>query len=200
MTLTELQSKLDQQKGKKLELENDISSLEKGIKKKERDFKRHEKAHEIVRIVGKMTQEQLQFHISDLASLALLSIFDNPYELLINFEERRGKTECDILFKREDKVMKPIDSSGGGTVDVASFALRIASWSMTHPRRRATILLDEPFRYLSQDRQEAASQMLKEISNRMGIQFIIITHEEILASYADKTFKVIIKNGKTKIT
>lgn len=200
MTLKELSKKIEREKGKKLEVQSDIKKLKKSIKKKEKEFLILEKAHEIIKAVGKRTQEQLQFHIADITSLALSSIFDDPYKLVLKFEDRRGKTECDILFERDGNLLKPLDSSGGGVVDVASFALRIASWSMQTPRTRAFIMLDEPFKHLSQDKQEAASEMVKEVSRRLGIQFLIVTHETILATYADNGYRTTIKKGITKVT
>lgn len=95
--------------------------------------------------------------------------------------------------------MDPMSASGGGAVDIAAFALRIASWSMNSPRTRNTIILDEPLRFLSGDNQERASAMIKELSQRLGLQFIIITHNEILSSYADRTFTTSLKKGVTKI-
>jgi DNA repair exonuclease SbcCD ATPase subunit len=59
--------------------------------------------------------------------------------------------------------------------------------------------LDEPLRFLSSDNQEKASRMIKELSQRLGIQFIIVTHESILASYADKVFEVSIRKGRSKV-
>jgi chromosome segregation ATPase len=41
--------------------------------------------------------------------------------------------------------------------------------------------------------------MIKEISKKLGIQFIIITHEPTYASYADRTFTVTIKNGVSQV-
>ncbi len=113
--------------------------------------------------------------------------------------QRRNKTECDLYFERDGNKMDPLSASGGGAVDVASFALRVASWSMQRPRSRNTMILDEPLRFLSADHQEQASVMIKEISQKLGIQFIIITHESILASYADKIFETKIRKGITTI-
>ena len=96
--------------------------------------------------------------------------------------------------------MDPLSASGVGAVDVASFALRVASWSMQRPKSRSTLILDEPFRFLSADYQEQASVMIKEISDKLGIQFIIITHETILTSCADKIFEVKIRKGITQVT
>ena len=160
---------------------------------------RHEQAREIIREVGQKTQQQLQFHISDVVSLAMESVFADPYSLKVDFVQRRNKTECDLLFERDGELSDPISASGGGAVDVAAFALRIASWSMARPRTRNVIILDEPLRFLSGDNQERASSMIKEVSQRLGIQFIIITHNQVLASYADKVFETRKRSKITKV-
>jgi DNA repair exonuclease SbcCD ATPase subunit len=199
MTLTETRNKLEQLKGKRDEVENTIKKLRKDIRENNRLLQNLTKAKEIIKLVGLETQKTLQFHISDIASLALESVFQDPYKLILEFVERRNKTECDILFERNGTTFDPLDSSGVGAVDVAAFALRIASWSMAVKRTRNTIILDEPMRFLSAEYQENASEMIKEISKKLGIQFIIITHEPTYASYADRTFTVSIKNGVSQV-
>ena len=194
-----LRNRLEQQKGQKFQVEQSLSKLQEELRGKKRSLIRHEKAREIVRAVGMATQKQLQFHISDITSLALEAVFPDPYSLEVEFVQRRNKTECDLYFVRDGMKVDPLTASGVGAVDVATFALRIASWSMAHPRTRNTIILDEPFRYLSENYQERASSMLKEISDKLGIQFIIVTHEQVLAEHADKIFEVKIRNGKTKV-
>lgn len=197
MKTSQIRNKLEQLKGQKFQLEADLSAAETLLATNTRSLRQHEQANEIVKQVGLKTQQSLQYHISDITSLALDAIFSDPYELKVEFVERRNKTECDITFVRDGFEENPIDESGVGAVDIASFALRIASWSMIKPRTRNVIILDEPFRYLSEDHQEQASLMLKEISQRLNIQFIIVTHNEMLASFADRMFKVT-KSRKTK--
>lgn len=199
MELSEVRNKLERLKGKKMELERSIKTLRTEIKQERKMSEDLQKAYEIIRIVGFETQQQLQFHISDITTLALESIFPEPYKLKLDLVKRRNKNECDILFERNGDTFKPLDSSGVGTVDVAAFALRIASWSMAVKRTRNTIILDEPMRFLSAEYQENASEMIKEISKKLGIQFIIITHEPTYASYADRTFTVTIKNGVSQV-
>ena len=41
--------------------------------------------------------------------------------------------------------------------------------------------------------------MIKEISQKLGIQFIVVTHENALTESADKIFEVSIKKGISKI-
>jgi DNA repair exonuclease SbcCD ATPase subunit len=190
---------LERQKGQKIQIEQSITTLNQELRDANRDLRRHEQAREIIREVGIKTQQQLSFHISDITSLALEAVFNEPYELKVEFVQRRNKTECDLYFERNGERIDPLTASGGGAVDVAAFALRIASWSMLRPRTRNVIILDEPLRFLSVDLQERASIMIKEISEKLGIQFILVTHENTLASYADKVFEVSIKKGKSKV-
>lgn len=191
---------LEQQKGQRLRIQKDIKDTEQSVKNRIRQLRLHEKAREIIREVGLKVQQQLQYHISDITSLAMEAVFHDPYKLSVNFVERREKTECDLLFERDGERVDPLSATGGGVVDVAAFALRVASWSMQTPRSRNVIILDEPMRFLSTDHQEQASVVIKEISQKLGIQFIIVTHEPILASYADKVFETKIKKGVTTIT
>ena len=199
MTVQQLRSKLDQQKGQKQQIEKNLETVKIELRNNQRSLRRHEQAREIVREVGMKTQQQLQFHISDITSSALEAVFTDPYELKVEFVQRRNKTECDLTFVRGDLEIDPIEASGVGAIDIASFALRIASWSMMRPKTRNTIILDEPFRYLSANYQEQASLMLKELSQKLGLQFIIVTHEEILAEHADRIFEVKIKNGISRV-
>lgn len=198
-TITQLRQKLEQQKGQKFQIEENLKKVIEEIEEDTKKLYFHEQAKEVIRTVGQKTQEKLSFHISDITSLALSAVFLDPYELKAEFIQRRNKTECNISFTRDGNEMDPLSASGGGAVDVAAFALRIASWSMNFPRTRNTIILDEPLRFLSGDNQERASSMIKEISQRLGIQFIIVTHESILASYADRIFESSIRKGITKI-
>lgn len=197
--IQQLRNRLEQQKGQRVQIVRSITSINQTIKENKRSLRRHEQAREVIREVGIKTQNQLSFHISDITSLALEAVFDDSYELVVEFVQRRNKTECDLYFARDGNRVDPLSASGGGAVDVAAFALRIASWSMQRPKSRNVIVLDEPLRFLSADHQEKASVMIKEISQKLGIQFIIITHEPILASYADKIFETKIRKGITQI-
>jgi hypothetical protein len=190
-----LRNKLEQQKGQFQQIQLSLSTLQSELESAKTSLHRHEEAREIVRKVGAETQSQLSWHIKDIVSMALDSVFDSPYTFGIDFVQRRQRTECDLYFERDGNRIDPLTASGVGAVDVASFALRIASWSMARPRTRNVIILDEPFRFLSENYQEQASIMMKEISQKLGIQFLVISHNETLASGADKTFNVSIKRG-----
>ena len=194
-----LRNIVEQQKGRKAQITENLKSTEQDVKEKKEDLQHHEQAREVIREVGLATQQQLEYHIADITTLALEAVFDDPYGLVVEFVQRRNKTECDLFFSRDGERIDPLSASGGGTVDVAAFALRVASWSMQRPRSRSTLILDEPFRYLSPDLLSRASEMLEQISNRLELQIIMVTHSEELAEAADKVFEVSIRKGRTEI-
>lgn len=199
MTVATLRTELEQRKGRLTQIELDLKECKRSLKHANRNLMKHMQAREIVKIVGLATQQQLEYHFSDIVTSALQAVFPDPYSLSVKFVERRGKTECDLGFERDDIIIDPISASGGGAIDVAGFALRVAAWSMRHPKSRPVLILDEPFRYLSTDLQEKAGGILHEISSRLGIQMIIVTHEEELISCGDKIFSVRQTKGISKV-
>ena len=194
-----LRTKLERQKGSRDTVINSLATNQTELESARVSMHRHEEAREIIRKIGMETQNSLSFHINDIVSLALDSVFDNPYQFAVDFVNRRSKTECDLYFVRDGNRIDPLTASGVGAVDVASFALRIASWSMARPRTDNVIILDEPFRFLSENYQERASNMLREVSQKLGIQLIIVTHETVLTTSADRIFEVSIKKGISQI-
>jgi DNA repair exonuclease SbcCD ATPase subunit len=204
MNLQQIRNNLEQRKGQKIQIEKSIQILSNSLKEKKKDLRRHEQAREIIREVGLKTQQQLQFHISNITSLALEAVFDNPYQLEVEFVQRRNKTECDLYFVRNKNRVDPLNSAGIGAVDVAAFALRIASWSMQTPRSRNTLILDEPFKHLRGEKEnERVFQMIKNISEKLGIQIIMIgdvkVSKDVMLQYADKLFETELRKGITQI-
>ena len=158
-----------------------------------------EQAQAIIQLVAQKTQGELEYRLSEIVSLALAAVFEDPYKLKVNFVIQRGKTECVLLFEKNGETFDPLSSTGGGAVDIAAMALRVAIWSLTQPKTRNVLILDEPFRFLSKEYQIKASLMLKELSEKLSLQIIMVSHSESLIDGADKVFRVSIKKGKSSI-
>lgn len=202
LDIQSLRLELERRKGKRDQLQRIAEDLKEEISLNKRQIIRHEKALEIVKRVGLMTQKQLEYHLTEQASLAMEAVFDDPYQLKVEFQEKRGKTEVEILFKRRDMEFPPIGSAGGGAIDVASLALRIAYWAMRQDKKiRPLLLLDEPFSQLKgEEANRRALAIIQEISNQLGLQIIMVSDERIsredIIANADKVFQVFQgKNG-----
>lgn len=194
--IQELRLELERQKGEQAQLKKSITSLEKRIKQSKRQLIRHEKALEIVKQVGLTTQKQLEYHLEEQVDLAMEAVFDDPYALVVNFQEKRGKPEAELLFSRRDMEFPPVGNAGGGAIDVASLALRIAYWSMRQDKKiRPVLLLDEPFsRLKGEEANKRALAMIQELSKQLGIQVIMISDERIpretIIDTADRVFEI----------
>jgi len=146
----------------------------------------------IIQKVAKEVQERIKFQISSIVASALDSVFDDAYSFKIDFVERRGKIEADLLFIRDGEEMNPFDSAGGGVLDVTSFSLRLTF--LFFKANRKLLILDEPFRFVSVDLQSRCSAMLKLISEKLGFQIIMVSHLPEIISSADKIYTI--SNGK----
>jgi len=197
--VSDIRSAFDRKLGQLQQLERELKEEKGRLKAAERDVEFSEKARAIIQRVAKETQQSLEYHVGELVSLALFGIFPDPYKFVVEFVERRNKTECDLWFERGGEYVHPFDASGGGAVDVASFALRSSIWGLG--KSRNVLGLDEPFRFLSRELQPRATEMLQEISHRLGLQIIMITHSPDLIEGADRVFKTSLrKSGKWKVT
>lgn len=199
MNLSNLRNQLERKKGQSQQIESSIADTEKRIGIAEKELKFSQQAHLIIQTVAKQTQQELEYRIAEPVILALAAVFPDPYSFGVEFIEKRNKTEADLHFLKDDIKYDPLTSAGGGPVDVASFALRMALWSLKRPRTRNVIVLDEPFRFLSRDLQPKAGLMLKEVSDKLGLQIIMITHNSDLIEAGDKVFETSIEKGITTV-
>jgi len=72
----------------------------------------------------------------------------------------------------------------------------ITFWSLN--KNRPSFALDEPFRNVSPDLQHKVSDMLRMVSEKLGVQIIMVSHQEDINISADKTF-LTRKEGKVTI-
>lgn len=156
-----------------------------------------EKAKVFLTEVAMLTQQEAEARVSSIASMALSSVFGNPYEVKLRFVQRRGKSEAELLFTRDGLEFDPMSDTGGGAVETASFALRLST--MLLMRKEQVLAQDEPFRFVSKDHMEALCKMLRCVREDTGIQFILVSHEAELIEAGDKVFRVTQKDGVSAV-
>jgi len=188
MEIKEYSKKLEQSIGKK----NSILSQLENRKKEKQSLEKLRSSLEIAQVfiqkVAKDTQQNLKFHIEDIVQLAIDSCFPGEYNFQVNFEIKRGQTEASLVFMKNGIPVDPVDASGGGVVDLAAFALRIAVWSLGKTER--IIILDEPVRFLSRNLHHSAGEILKKLSEKLELQIIMVTHNQEMEDVSDKVFIV----------
>jgi len=200
MCLRTLKESLDKLNGQFDQITSELSDTENKLSQTATELLEWEEVRNIVQFVAQKTQETLQYHISELASLGLASVFDNPYKFVVEFVTKRGKTEASLQFERDGNIIDdPIEDSGFGPVDVASVALRASLWPLCGKTLRPVLFLDEPFKHLSVDLQDKAMQFISEVSKKMGLQIVIISHVPDSVAHADRVFYVSNNNGTSHV-
>jgi len=188
--IQQLRNKLEQDKGKLLSLKEQFRKKVSEEKELKSSIDFIEKAKAILQQVATDTQNELVFHISNIVNTALTSIFEDPYNFIFQFIQKRGKTEAEFLLERDKNEIDIMNAAGGGVVDIVSFALRIALYSINTPKTRNTIILDEPFRFISKDLKPKAGELLRLLSEKLELQFIVVSHDTEIIENANKTFYV----------
>lgn len=197
------QKEIERAQGAKEQIEKDLASLDRDFSALTVKLEDTESAQMIIQYVAQKTQEEIQYHLSEFVSMALESIFgEEAYNFITEFTSkgsRAARTECRFLFEKNGSTINPLLAAGGGPIDVAAFGLKITIWTIAQPKTRNTIVLDEPFKYLSAGLIGFAGDMLKEISDKLNVQFIIVSHSRELINSADKIFIVEQKNDISNI-
>lgn len=156
-----------------------------------------EKAQVLIQVTAQETQEKLRYHIEDIVQTALEACFPNEYDFVVDFNMKRGRTEADMYLLGEGGRVNPEDAAGGGLVDVMSFALRLAAWTLSGTD--AVIVLDEPFKFLSENLRPLAGQILRELSEKLGLQIIMVTHDKHMVEISDKVFEIDQKHRRSYV-
>ena len=201
--IQELKDEIIKRKNNKEFIEEEIDDLLVKKKKLRKEKTMKERALELVKDVALKTQKQLEFHLNEMVSAALNSVFDEEYEFVVKFQKRRDKTECDLYFKKGEHLVDPLRFSGLGAADVAAFALRCAAWSMNKEYRN-TLILDEPFKHLKGEMENIrVIELMKTLSEKLNLQIICINDErasrEDIVNGADRVFHITQKKGTSSI-
>ncbi len=145
----------------------------------EDDFTNIEEAQQITQQIAQVIQQQAHNKIAAVVSRCLETVFDGDdvYGFKIHFERKRGKTEAKlVLIKNGNEIDNPIDADSGGVLDIAAFALRLAALILAKPKLRRTIILDEPFKFVSAEYLSNVKLLLEGLARDFKVQFIMVTH------------------------
>ncbi len=180
-------------------LQGEVKVLEHQLEDSRNDLDDYNEGREIMSMVGILAQDEVRNLIQSLVTKVLQSIFDESYSFVVEDTINRNKPESFLWVQIGDKKYSLKEELGGGVVDAVSFALRVVMWALSSPRTADVIILDEPMKFVSKDKLNLLGQMLKRLSEELGIQFIMVSHEGELIETADKGFVVRNLSGTSKV-
>jgi len=140
-----------------------------------------------------IARKKIKDEIELLVTHGLQTIFEDPnITFKVEFVSRRNQIEADFYLEwteQEKKIRGNIvDSFGGGFIDIISMILRLVVLELLGIS--GPLFLDEPGKMLSNTYIPNFGKFLVEMSKTFHRQIILITHNELLSEYAEKTFNV----------
>lgn len=144
-----------------------------------------EDAQRIIQESSLAIQNIVYASINTVVSKCMETVFDQPYRFKIEFERKRGKTEAVLKFIRDGiELDDPINQAGGGVIDVAAFALRLAALILQRPPLRRILVCDEPWRCLRGRTYRSRMRALVEsLSKELGVSFILCVDHEAYGEF-----------------
>jgi len=126
--------------------------------------------------IARDIQQRAHDQIASVVTRCIQTVFEEDTDFRIVFEAKANRTEAKLVFVKDGMEINPLDESGGGLVDVAAFALRLACLMLSQPPKRRTLILDEPFRFLSKEYRPKMRDLIWTLAREMECQFVVVTH------------------------
>jgi len=174
-SLNDLRDRVDVLRMERSSTKVRLADEKKMLEKTEASLGEVTEALQLVTTVSQSLQNRAHQGISRIVSMCLQAVFDDPYEFRVEFQTKRGRTEALLVFSRNGKDFRdPKGEIGGGVLDVASLALRVACIVMAKPPARRLLVLDEPFRNVRGKQNKARlREMLEMLADELQFQFIL---------------------------
>jgi DNA repair exonuclease SbcCD ATPase subunit len=146
------------------------------------------------------SRERVKVKLETLVNSALSFVFPDK-QMFFKLIGKKTKTglQYDIYIETDGTITSVFDAKGGGVLDIASLALRIAYLKLYEGSLGQVLILDEPFKNLDIERISNAVAWLSHICKELGIMIITATHITELVNSADSVFAVSMENGISRV-
>jgi DNA repair exonuclease SbcCD ATPase subunit len=145
--------------------------------------------------VSDYARRQLVERIEETVTAALQTVLADDslrFEVEIGERNKTATAEWRVVsrYGNTEVSNNPEDARGGGIVDIVSLALRLALLELSRPRPEGPVILDEPAKMVSAEYSENLTFFLKSYAQKTGRQFIVVTHNRVLANAGDVSYFV----------
>lgn len=159
------------------------------------------KASLFLQTLSDQTRQMIVDRISSIVTDALQKVKDPNLEFKMVLSTDRN--QVDVEFVVLDKVTKHeydiVNSCGGSIADIISFPLRVSLLLKWEPALSRILILDEAAKFVSVVDQEPLGEFVRQVSERLGVQTIFVTHSPVVAGKAHKVFEVSRQGGESKV-
>lgn len=168
----------------------DRVSKEVTQKKQEADL--YEKVVVVVQKLTEISRKETLDKVAAIVTTALQEVKDPDLSFKINYKTERSQAVAEfVIYNSKLKLeLDPVQSCGGTLIDIIEFALKVSLLLKWKPQLSKVLILDEAFKFVSAVDRPAMAQFVKQITEKLGIQLILVSHSSELMLDAHKVFSV----------
>lgn len=139
--------------------------------------------------------------VENLVSYGLKAVFNQEYKFKVVIKPTANNVYTELKLEAiiDGKAVETdiMDSHGGGFIDVIAFILRLVVMHYVGKDRRELLVLDEAFSHVSREYLDNLAEFIKELSEKLHVQMIIVTHKPELIECGDYVYDTKLVNGRT---
>ena len=156
----------------------------------EKDVKDHEAAAAVLSGLEKTWRGTFEQALSDVAGQGLSAVFGKSMEVGLETTTKRNAASTDITLTTDGLKTRVKGAKGGSVAQVFAAQLRQLLTLAQRPEARLLLMLDEPFSMVSVGYRPALCAMLREMSDKLGFQWLFTSHEDEMLDAADTAYLV----------
>lgn len=188
-------SELDRKKGMKESIENRINKNVKTVEETENYISLLNQANEIFLNTIDLKREEIKNKIEYWVTKGLQLIFENTnyifeFDMNVQRDEMYATPMLWSVYKGQKFRMDLSDSNAGAMLEIISFVLKVICLVFYRPALSKVIIADEPFKNTSECYIPKVAEFLRELSNQLGVQIIMNTHQMEFKEVADSIFEI----------
>lgn len=200
-SFSKLNDSLNTKLGVKKTLEKKLLETNSRLEEIERLSDSYIKASLFLQTLSDTTRQQVIDRISSIVTDALQNIKDPNLEFKMVLSTERNQVDLSfyVVNKESGQEYDILNSCGGSIADIVSFPLKFSLLMKWTPTLSRLLILDENFKFVSVSDQEPLGEFVRQISEKLGLQIILVTHSPTLSSKANKIFQVSQIKGVSKV-
>lgn len=169
-------------------LSADIKSRSDLVSQHDYQANLHQQGSEVLKSWLESLLDQNVNSMAELVSNGLAYIIDDQnIQFSIKQEPKYNKISMSFVMTKDGHEGDPMDSYGGGAVLVSSLILRLAI--MARLNMANLLIMDEPLNALAQKYVPNCGAFIRQLSEKTGINILMVTHNESLLDYAHTSYE-----------
>lgn len=168
-------------------IEKQIKDTNQEIKLNSKLLEELEKIKMAVLTISIESKNEMIEYIEELVTTCLSSIFGSKYKFEIKTDDKRDQQETHFFLNKNGLLLEPRDDICGDSIlNILGLGLR-ASNLVIDAEAEQLIMMDQPFKDLRYDKKPFVCDLVRHLSDDLGIQFNIITHDPVYMKLANHT-------------